>query len=596
MCGLAAIYAYRDSAPPVDGAELERINRAMHLRGPDDEGTWFGDENRVGLAHRRLAVQDPGAAGHQPMVLKDDNGDVRLAITYNGEIYNFGALRAQLEAGGHIFETGTDTEVLLHLYDRHGRDMLGRLRGMYAFAIWDRDRRGLWLARDPFGIKPLYFADDGSTIRVASQVKALMSGGAIASTVDPAAHVGFFLLGYVPEPLTLTKEICALSAGTHLWINDDGPESIRQHFSISDGWVGQDELQADDRAESLREALAESVSHHLVSDVPVGVFLSAGLDSATVAALAAESSGTKLQTITLAFDEYYGTERDEAPLAERLAAGLAADHRTVRVAGGDFKDEYRNVVAAMDQPSIDGVNTYFVAKSAADAGLKVALSGVGGDELFGGYNSFQDVPRLVRSLGRIPGIGALGSGFRMISGPLIGRMVSPKYAGLLEYSTSYGSAYLLRRGLFMPWELPSILDPDLAREGWNELGLRFRLDRTAAPHSTPTAKVAALEMSWYMRNQLLRDADWAGMAHSVEIRTPLVDATLFQRVRASGAGKLDMAGTPRPPLPDDILSRAKTGFHIPVQDWLADAVPSQKSRGLRGWAGQIYREFTNDAA
>lgn len=190
----------------------------------------------------------------------------------------------------------------------------------------------------------------------------------------------------------------------------------------------------------------------------------------------------------------------------------------------------------MDQPSIDGVNTYFVAKSAADAGLKVALSGVGGDELFGGYDSFQDVPRLVRGLGWMPGIGALGAGFRMISGRLIGRMVSPKYAGLLEYSTTYGSAYLLRRGLFMPWELPSILDPDLAREGWNELGLRFRLDRTAAPQLTPTAKVAALEMSWYMRNQLLRDADWAGMAHSLEIRTPLVDATLFQCVRASGAG------------------------------------------------------------
>lgn len=200
--------------------------------------------------------------------------------------------------------------------------MLGRLRGMYGFAIWDRDRRGLWLARDPFGIKPLYFADDGSTIRVASQVKALKSGGAIASTIDPAAHVGGFLLGYVPEPLTFTKEICALSAGTHLWIDDDGPEAIRQHFSLSDGWVGQDELQDDDRAESLREALAESVSHHLVSDVPVGVFLSAGLDSATVAALAAESSGTKLQTITLAFDEYYGTDLDEAPQPAASRSGL----------------------------------------------------------------------------------------------------------------------------------------------------------------------------------------------------------------------------------------------------------------------------------
>jgi len=246
----------------------------------------------------------------------------------------------------------------------------------------------------------------------------------------------------------------------------------------------------------------------------------------------------------------------------------------------------------MDQPTIDGVNTYFVAKEAADMGLKVALSGVGGDELFGGYDSFQQIPSLVNKLGWIPGVGKLGVVFRVLSGPLLKHLTSPKYASFFEYSGDYGSAYLLRRGLFLPWELTEFLDPDFVRKGWHDLNLRQNLNKTVDGVGSSHNKIALLESMWYMRNQLLRDADWAGMAHSLEIRTPLVDANLFGKITNRGFSKSDMALSPRLPLPSGVLKRPKTGFGIPVRNWLLDGTEELDSdRGERGWAKTVYNSF-----
>src|SRR5690606_25373195 len=250
-----------------------------------------------------------------------------------------------------------------------------------------------------------------------------------------------------------------------------------------------------------------SVRHHLVADVDVGVFLSSGLDSTTLAALAAEAGGT-LRTVTLGFAEYRDTHDDEVPLAEAVAHRYGAEHETVWIGRSDFRDAFDHLTASMDQPTTDGVNSYFVSRAARQAGLKVALSGLGGDELFGGYPSFTEIPRLVALLGPIPAAAALGRGFRVVAAPVLRRFTSPKYAGVLEYGTDYGGAYLLRRGFFMPWELPAVLDPDLVREGWAELQTRARLGATVELIETPRLKVTALESAWYMRNQLLRDTDW----------------------------------------------------------------------------------------
>lgn len=591
MCGLTAIFSYGGAARPVDEGELARINAHMMARGPDGDGLWMAGDGLAGLAHRRLAIIDPGPGGAQPMCLGGDDGSPRLVITYNGEIYNFRQLRDELIAAGRDLRTHSDTEVLLHLYDRDGADMVRRLRGMFAFAIYDAANRTIFLARDPFGIKPLYYADDGETIRVASQVKALRAGGAIPDTPDAAGHAGFFLLGYVPEPHTMYKAVKSLPAGASMRINAGSAPKIEQYFRIGDRLQRPEaRLAPGEMAERLRDALGDSVRHHLVSDVPVGVFLSAGLDSATITALAAEVSGASLDTMTLSFDEIAGTPGDEAPLAEQIASQYSTRHQTRGVSGAEFHDHIDKVLAAMDQPSVDGVNTYFVAKEASALGLKVALSGVGGDELFGGYESFRQIPAYVGALGWMPGLPALGAAFRVLSAPIISRLTSPKYASLFEYSGGYGAAYLLRRGLYLPWELPQVMDAEMARQGVAELNLLERLEDSTAGIGGPRDKVSALELGWYMRNQLLRDADWAGMAHSLEIRTPLVDATLFGRLGGIGASKGQMADTPAKPLPDAVRNRRKTGFYVPIREWLSGegGAAHAGERGLRGWARFLY--------
>ena len=583
MCGIAAIFSFQADAPRIDTGELEAIRDHMVPRGPDGKGAWIANDSRIGLAHRRLAIIDLSDGAAQPMEIEDG----RYRITLNGEIYNYRALRDELIAKGLQFRTQSDTEVVLQLYAMYGEKAVLRLRGMFAFAIWDEAKRGLFVARGPMGIKPLYYTNDGSTFRLASQVKALMAGGHVETDPDPAGHVGFFLFGHVPEPHTLYRDIRALPAGHTLWVDEKGMQDPKSYFDVS-GILADTANGTPDK--SLREALLESVRHHLVADVPVGVFLSSGLDSATITALAAETHGAGLNTITLAFAEFAGTSTDEAPLAEEVARTCNTNHQTVVVARNDFLAARQHILAAMDQPSIDGVNTYFVAKAAAEAGLKVALSGLGGDELFGGYNTFRQVPKLVGALGGIPGMGALGKAFRIVAAPVARRFTSPKFAGLLEYGTRYGDAYLLRRGLYAPWELPSVLDPDFAAQGWQSLEARLRLEDAHSGISGPRKKIAALEMCFYMRNQLLRDADWAGMAHSLEIRTPLVDATLLRTLAQCAFTKADMATTPATPLPSVVVNKPKTGFSIPVQDWLMEGT-SAPSRGYRGWAGEVYGAF-----
>ena len=598
MCGIAGIFAYMSDAAPVDSEELLRIRERMHGRGPDGAGLWIADDQRVGLAHRRLAIIDLSDAGAQPM----QDPETGNCIVFNGEIYNYQALRAELIAAGHRFRSHSDTEVLLRLYAAHGAQMLPRLRGMFAFAIWDQSKQGMLIARDPFGIKPLYLADDGNTLRLASQVKALLAGGAVDTAPEPAGHVGFFVWGSVPEPYTLYRGIRALPAGHSLWVERGGRKQQQAFLELNRVFTATDPSEARiDPAEArqcLHDALLDSVRHHLIADVPVGVFLSAGLDSTTVAALARESGVQELRTLTLGFNEFAGTENDEVPLAETVARQLGTNHQTRWVDRQDFADQYQDLLDAMDQPSIDGVNSYFVAKAAHDAGLKVALSGLGGDELFAGYSHFETIPRMVRRLRPLAAIPGLGRGFRLITAPLMGKLVSPKAAGLLEFGGDHAGAYLLRRGLYMPWELPQVLDPDLAKQGWRELQTLPALRSAIAGVAGSRAQISLLELSGYMRNQLLRDTDWASMAHSLEVRVPLVDLPLARTVarlsRANlPADKQAMADAPRTKLPAEVLYRRKTGFSVPVRDWLAQRTdqPTQgQARGLRGWARQLHQQ------
>jgi asparagine synthase (glutamine-hydrolysing) len=599
MCGVVAIFAYGAAAAPVDPGEVKLVRDAMTHRGPDAAGSWLAEHGRAGFGHRRLSIIDTSDAGNQPMSLPERG----VVITFNGEIYNYRELRERLQQGGRRLRTQSDTEVLLHLYDLHGARMVEHLRGMFAFALWDERKQGLLLARDPFGIKPLYYADDGAALRVASQVKALLASERIDGRPSAAGQVSFLVWGFVAEPHTLYRGITALPAGTTLWIDRNGPRRPERYWDVAavlaaaERGDGRHISTQEAQHEALRQALSDSVRYHLVADVPVGIFLSGGLDSGVVASFAASQSPRSLHTLTLGFDELLGTPADEVSLAAQTAAIYGTRHATSWIGSDRFARERSRLLAAMDQPTIDGVNVYFISQMAAAAGLKVALSGLGGDELFGGYPSFRQIPRMVRQLRFLAASPTLGRAVRAAAGPLMRRFTSPKYASLLEYGTSVEDAYLLRRGLFMPWELPNVLAPEPAREGWEELAPRAHLRQCTGEILGDRAKVMALEMSMYMRNQLLRDSDWAGMAHSLEIRVPFVDHRLFAElapmlVGAAAPSKADMVKVLRRPLPADVLSRPKTGFAVPIREWLLkgdDVQATDVGRGLRGWARYILR-------
>lgn len=605
MCGISGVVAFRSSADKVDRAELLRISDHMATRGPDGSGEWFSNDGRVGFAHRRLSIIDLSPAGAQPMC----SADGTLVITFNGEIYNYRALRKELEAAGCVFITTSDTEVLLHLYAKKGSAMVDDLRGMFAFGLWDAKRSGLLLARDPYGIKPLYYADDGRTLKFASQVKALVAGGGVSRDPDPAGWVGFHLFGSVPEPYTTYRAIRALPAGSTLWVDSQGARQSRTYFSVAETYRQADhnplKLSGSDLDEYLGGALLDSVRHHLVADVPVGIFLSAGIDSGGLLGLMRDVTQQPIHAVTLSYEETRQTREDEAPLAARSAAQYGSLHTVRMVSEREFKNDLPRILDAMDQPTIDGVNTWFVSKAAREIGLKAAISGLGGDELFGGYRSFRNIPRSVPLLALASRLhlGDVFQAFAEASG--LAQVLNPKVAGLLKYGGTFAGSYFLRRGLFMPWELDGLMDRDVVTEGLSQLQPVSFVQRalTPTPHSS-FAKVAALEASLYMRNQLLRDADWASMAHSLEIRVPLVDATLLRavapatRALVEGAGKKILAQSPSSPLPLKLVNRSKTGFVIPVEQWLQQDLDLQAWRDVpklaasrcpwaRRWAYQV---------
>lgn len=583
MCGINGILRLTDAAPPVDREEVLRTRDAMAKRGPDGCGAWFSEDGRIGLGHRRLAILDPSSAGAQPMA----SGDGRLRIVLNGEIYNFRELRQELAAEGHAFRSQSDTEVLLALYERDGAAMLSRLRGMFALAIWDDAAKTLLLARDPLGIKPLYYSGEGGMLRFASQVKALERGGGISLATDPAGLAGFLLWGAVPEPFTFRRAVRALPAGSFLFVQDGGvpePETF--------------DLVPPAEPLSPARAVEDSVAAHLVSDVPVAVFLSAGLDSGLIAALARRHLPEPPVTFTLRFDVLAGTPLDEGPLAAEVARTLGTRHVERRVGREDFTALWPEALAAMDQPSIDGFNTFVVSRAAHEAGLKVVLSGLGGDEVFGSYPSFADVPRgarIARRAGWMPGLSPAWAGVARRMAP--GR---PKVAGLFRHGGSLAGSYFLRRGLFLPEELPAVIGREAAREGLGRYDPVADAAGILNGHATDGwLAVHAMETALYMRNQLLRDSDWASMASSVELRVPLADARLRSHLAASGfeparsQGKAAFVRSAAPELPAALFDRPKTGFYMPVVEWMRpEAAGLRRGEQSRWLARMILEEMT----
>lgn len=605
MCGIVVIFEYSRQRL-VSESELIKITDAMAARGPDGSGRWLAKNGYLGLGHRRLSIIDLSNSGAQPMA-DLFNGN---QIVFNGEIYNYKQLRYRLLSTGIQFSTTSDTEVLLALYRKYGSKMVHYIDGMYAFAIWDQEKEGLFIARDPFGIKPLYIADDGCSLRIASQVRALTLSEKVDKSPSPAGQVGFYLFGHVPEPHTLFNGVKSFPPGTTIWVDKSGNKKVDKFYDLKSNLVNlnQDAVIIDNwnAKKRLSAALKEAVKSHLMADVPVGIFLSGGLDSSTILALASEIKdenaadflGT-LKTITVGFRDLEGTPDDEVLLAENLALNYGSEHKTSWISEDDFLEHYEKIIKSMDQPSIDGINTYFASLAAKRAGLKVMLSGVGADEIFGGYSTFREIPKIVSLLKLLPFGSAIGKSLRKTLISRAGKYVSPKMASIFEYGGSYSSAYLLRRCLFMPWELNKYLDDDFLATGLRELSI---IESITAEHSQihePYLKISALETALYMRNQLLRDSDWAGMANSVEIRVPFLDLNLYETYISlfkSGfmMSKRAMSSSPVNSLPAYITNRGKKiGFSTPINKWTKNlASPySFGENGIRPWALHLIRKY-----
>lgn len=572
-----------DGRGPIDADVVRAMNHRQRRRGPDGEGLWTAPDGRLALGHRRLAIIDLSDAAAQPMA--DVSG--RWIGVFNGEIYNYLELRRELESLGRRFQTRSDTEVLINAVAEWGEAALKRLRGMFAFALWDAQERALWLARDRFGVKPLYYAQANGALWFASQARALAQHAPVDTTRDAAGLVGFYLHGYVPEPFTWWSGVTPLPAGSVLKVSlGEALRAPRVYADVAAAFeVAAPDVLTDD---ALRDALLDSVAHHLVSDAPIGLFLSAGVDSTALAMLAGRCGG-RLRTLTLAFDDAFGSVNDEAPFAEETARALGAEHHTARLSRDAVFGLIDDFFDAMDQPTTDGLNVFLISRAAAAAGLKATLSGLGGDEMFGGYPSFTQIPLFLRLGAALPFRDALGAVCERIGGPICSALgLNPKLASLIRYSGDCESAYFIRRCLNTTRELELLLDESWRREGLE----RLAAFPPHAPAATPYAAIAALELTRYMRNQPLRDADWAGMAHGVEIRVPFLDTPVLARLAPVIAGsrpprKVDLARACGPRA-ISAAQRGKTGFVTPIADWLR---AGGRGAGLRPWAERVGAAF-----
>ncbi len=581
------------------------MNAAMRHRGPDDEGVYLSLDGRLGMANRRLAIRDLSPAGHMPM----SNEEGSVWITYNGEIYNTDELRAGLERLGYTFRSTSDTEIILAGYLAWGKQVTERLRGMFAFVIADL-RPGchcLFLARDPLGVKPLYYAQSHLAFLFASELKGLLASGLLSDEINPAGLAGYLALGSVPTPLTIYRDIVALEPASWLVVDLATGQSTAPTFYWHLPATSLETISREDAVAQVRTSLQDAVAVRLVSDVPLGAFLSGGLDSSSVVALMRQATNGPLRTCSMIFAE---ADYSEAPYARAVANAVRAEHFERVVTAQDMLVEFDHILAALDQPSVDGVNTYFVSQTARQAGLTVALSGLGGDELFGGYpNTFVQAPQMYRALRlmqAIPGGAAIA---RAAINLLPDWQRWARTADALTRPASRASAYLTRRGLFAPSEVQALLQPNL----WAEATTRFDpIRHIAAQADSLQATVSDFlwtsraELATYTQHQLLRDTDAMSMTHSLEVREPLLDVRLVEQVlRLPDRIKLKRGDNPKSLLVEavgDLLPslvrkrRDKMGFTFPFDAWLRGPLQARTHEALqavqeRDWlqAGAVER-------
>ncbi len=595
MCGIAAAIGSVD--PGVIDA-VRRASACQRLRGPDAEGEWASGPQEATaqggafLAFRRLSIIDLSPEANQPM-LDPETGN---ALVFNGEIYNFQELRRELEGLGDRFRTRSDTEVILRAYARWGDGCLSRLRGMFGLVLWDARRRRALVARDRMGIKPVYFAEvarpgGGRAVLIASTVRGLLAGGLIEPRLDPVGLSAYVWNGFVVGPGTIIRGVRLLPGGGALDIAADGSSREFRYWTLP-GRPGAV------TAEEVGERLRKAVSQHLISDVPLGVFLSGGKDSSAVAALAAEASPGRVRTFTITFDE---AEFDESRYARLVADALGTNHQEVRITERVFQDRLEAALAGLDQPTFDAINTYLVSRAVREAGITVAMAGTGGDELFGGYRTFRDLPRAgrwSRRLGFVP-----GSVLRPAA-TLAGRVGSRSLASYPPQTRwgRVGDALLTRGRRVDLYQVAYAMFThgvarQLTRAGQEGATTVYGLppERAAelerrADGLSELAAVSLLELELYLGERLLRDTDAASMEVSLETRVPLLDHEVVEgvfgvddrrRFEPIGSKSL-LVDVALRRVPREAFERPKRGFELPLARWCRG--------GLRGTVGETLRD------
>ncbi|MGB8399547.1 asparagine synthase (glutamine-hydrolyzing) [Bradyrhizobium sp.] len=595
MCGIAGIIGRLDEP---NRAALQRMNHAMIHRGPDAGGTWISTPDARGwgalLGHRRLSILDLSPAGAQPMV-DPVTGHV---IVFNGEIYNFRELRRRLVEEGQEFQSSGDTAIMLRALSLHGPAAVSWLRGMFAFACWDPKQRRLLLARDPLGIKPLYLArspnpDSGWSVAFASELRALLASGLLgAPHLDPQAVASGVWNGFVVGPGTAVKGVDLLWPGRFLEFDGAGKEVRQEEFwcipdHAPDPTMGEDDLAV---------ILEEGVRLHLASDVPLAVFLSGGVDSSVTANLAQRAAQSPIHTFTLAFEEQ---EFNEAPIARRIAAAIGTQHHEVVLTEGHFVEQLEAALDSLDQPTFDGLNAYCMSHAIRSAGFTVALSGMGGDELFGGYASYRDLPVLhnwSRCAAWVPR-GLQVAAATLATWPLrsSGGAVPPqtrwaKLPEMVRHGDDLLALYQMAYALFLPGFQRELLAPDFAEALADGLPPAMRQRVIAETRArTPLSAISVMEQRLFLGERLLRDNDVASMASSLEQRVPLVDQVLYESVdrlpdraryrplgRKTMLRRIGLRG-----LDPALFDRPKSGFVLPFDRWIRRGLKAAMDQTLR---------------
>ncbi len=608
MCGIFGIIG-RNARVPAD--VLERATQSLAHRGPDDSGTEILRDSaresvEIGLGNRRLAILDLSAHGHQPM----NDPATGNWIVYNGEVYNFREVRTKLEQAGLTFRSNSDTEVILKAYGHWGEKCLHEFRGMFAFAIWDAHRQRMFVARDPMGIKPLYLYRSDRYFIFSSEVRALLGTNLMPRVIDCAGLVNYLTFGSLYDPNTLVDGVEALPPGCYLtW--EEGRVKQEQYWDLvgpnpGAGCDHSADAGPEKRSElesQIAEMLDESVRIQLVSDVPVGVFLSGGIDSSSLVGILSRN-GVRPSTFSIVFSE---EDYSEAEYSRAVAQHFNTDHHEITVTQSDFFAAIDPAIRAMDLPTIDGINTYFVSEQTRAAGVKVVLSGLGGDEMFAGYSSFRTVPRMERfstTWNHMPGA---------VRSPLVNTFAAlapssdqnRKLTALGRNGGGVAHPYFLSRMVFTPEQQNALLSgmkTNSAALVRAQKPLTESLGR--AQSLDPVNRVSYLEARCYMLNTLLRDSDFMSMAHGLEVRVPLIDHRLARQILAlPGSWKLD-SGTPKPllvralngQLPEKIVRRHKRGFTLPFEHWLRDALRPVVEKSLGNIGEGVLGTLINECA